>query len=175
MTSLLLRPPLSQLVGEVRAVVQRNLPPQPTADKVASCMRTVLGDPHLLEADQRAGSSDGYCQHLLHVEPDGSFSVVALVWRPGQATPIHDHVCWCSVGVHQGEETEQRYRVENVGGERRLVPTKTMVNPLGTVCGIAPPGDIHQVSNTGLGTAISLHIYGADISRLGNSIRRTYD
>ena len=40
--------------------------------------------------------------------------------------------------------------------------------------GFAPPGDIHRVRNTGDGVAISMHVYGADISRLGNSIRREY-
>jgi len=42
------------------------------------------------------------------------------------------------------------------------------------VSGFAPPGDIHRVRNTGDGVAISMHVYGADISRLGNSIRREY-
>jgi predicted metal-dependent enzyme (double-stranded beta helix superfamily) len=48
------------------------------------------------------------------------------------------------------------------------------VNPSGTVSGFAPPGDIHRVRNTGSTVAISMHVYGADISRLGNSIRREY-
>jgi predicted metal-dependent enzyme (double-stranded beta helix superfamily) len=43
------------------------------------------------------------------------------------------------------------------------------------VSGFAPPGDIHRVRNIGDDTAISLHVYGADITRLGSSIRRTYD
>jgi predicted metal-dependent enzyme (double-stranded beta helix superfamily) len=46
----------------------------------------------VLTAEQRLGSPDGYVSHTLHVEPDGSFSIVALVWRPGQITRIHDHI-----------------------------------------------------------------------------------
>jgi 3-mercaptopropionate dioxygenase len=45
----------------------------------------------------------------------------------------------------------------------------------GSVSAIAPPGDIHRVWNSGETTAISLHVYGADIRRLRSSIRRTYD
>ena len=41
--------------------------------------------------------------------------------------------------------------------------------------GFAPPGDIHRVRNHGRDIAISLHVYGADIGRLGSSVRRTYD
>jgi len=37
------------------------------------------------------------------------------------------------------------------------------------------PGDIHRVRNAGSQTAVSLHIYGTDISRLGSSVRRIYD
>jgi 3-mercaptopropionate dioxygenase len=43
------------------------------------------------------------------------------------------------------------------------------------VAGLVPPGDIHRVGNDGMDTAISLHIYGTDLGRLGSSIRRVYD
>ena len=35
------------------------------------------------------------------------------------------------------------------------------------------PDDIHRVCNTGDGVAITLHVYGADLSN-GTSVRRTY-
>ena len=41
--------------------------------------------------------------------------------------------------------------------------------------GFAPPGDIHRVRNVGDDTAISIHIYGTDVSRIGSSVRRSYD
>ena len=37
------------------------------------------------------------------------------------------------------------------------------------------PGDIHRVHNTGETMAISIHIYGTDITRIGSSARRYYD
>jgi 3-mercaptopropionate dioxygenase len=43
------------------------------------------------------------------------------------------------------------------------------------VSGFAPPGDIHRVRNAGARTAISIHIYGTDVSRIGSSVRRDYD
>jgi predicted metal-dependent enzyme (double-stranded beta helix superfamily) len=60
------------------------------------------------------------------------------------------------------------------GQTGRLVATEDVVNPQGTVCGFAPPGDIHRVVNSGGEPAISIHVYGADIARLGSSIRRVY-
>ena len=46
---------------------------------------------------------------------------------------------------------------------------------VGDVGGFAPPGDIHRVHNTGDTTAISIHIYGTDVTRTGSSVRRYYD
>jgi 3-mercaptopropionate dioxygenase len=91
---------------------------------------------------------------------------------PGQQTMIHDHVAWCVTGVLQGREHEEIFALDD--GREALRLTARNVNPAGAVSGFAPPGDIHRVRNTGDTVAISLHVYGADISRLGNSIRREY-
>ena len=48
-------------------------------------------------------------------------------------------------------------------------------NHVGDVSGFAPPGDIHRVHNSSATTAISIHVYGTDVSRLGSSVRRVYD
>ncbi|WP_019549005.1 cysteine dioxygenase family protein [Streptomyces sulphureus] len=171
-------PRSAALVDEVRAVVGRGLPPDATAHLVGEALAPHLGADDLLTPEQHEGDPHRYRQHLLHAEPDGSFSVVALVWLPGQSTSIHDHVAWCVTGVHHGEEHERRYRLrpaESAAAQARLVPTQDVVSPTGTVAGFAPPGDIHRVWNGGTGTAISLHLYGADVSRLGSSVRRVYE
>lgn len=175
MTATAVRTPLTDLVTRIRAVVARDLSEGETAVEVANYLRPTLTIPGLLTEEQRKGSTEGYTQHVLHVEPDGSFSVVALVWLPGQATPVHDHVSWCAVGVYEGQETETLYRLAGRKGRRQLVVSGHTVNRRGTASGIAPPGDIHHVSNSGTTPAISLHVYGADINRLGSSIRRCYD
>ena len=96
-----------------------------------------------------------------------------MVWQPGQVTPVHDHVTWCVFGVVQGIEYEELYAVSADGSH--LTELGRSQNSCGEVSGFAPPGDIHRVANIGSGVAISLHVYGADITRLGSSIRRTYD
>ncbi|GAA1273798.1 hypothetical protein GCM10009665_71810 [Kitasatospora nipponensis] len=173
-TSVRTTPLADALVAEIREVVARGLAPELTAYLTGERLRRYLAEPALLTAEQRQGDPDRYRQHVLHAEPDGSFSVVALVWLPGQRTAIHDHVSWCVAGVHQGEESERRYRLVPDGATARLAATEDVVNPTGSVCGFAPPGDIHQVYNSCRGTAISIHVYGADVQRLGSSIRRVY-
>jgi predicted metal-dependent enzyme (double-stranded beta helix superfamily) len=109
----------------------------------------------------------------LHVEPDGTFSVVALVTRPGQATSIHDHTTWCVVALVDGVEREERFRLDPAGAH--LIPIGERLDRPGSVSGFAPPGDIHRVTNVGTTVGISLHIYGTDLRRTGSSARRTYD
>ena len=162
---------LGDLIAAVRSVTRQGADWTQTADLVALELRLRLPGPDILTAEQRYGDPLGYRCHLLHADPDGSFSIVALVWRPGQATPVHDHVAWCVTGVIQGTEHEERYELRDDGW---LAVTGTADSPAGDVVGLAPPGDIHRVTNRGAETAISLHIYGTDLSRLGSSIRRVY-
>jgi predicted metal-dependent enzyme (double-stranded beta helix superfamily) len=139
-----------------------------TAQLVAEQLRLHLPSPAVLSAEQRLGSADGYRSQTLHVEPDGSFSILGLVWRPGQVTRIHDHLTWCVFGVLQGIEHEELF-------DENLTLLGTSDNCTGDVNGFAPPGDIHRVRNTGNTTAISLHVYGTDVTRSGSSVRRYYD
>jgi predicted metal-dependent enzyme (double-stranded beta helix superfamily) len=159
---------LTDLVDGVRAAVAVHVDWADTARLVAEQLRRHLPTPDVLTAEQRLGSPDDYSAHNLYVEPDGSFSIVALVWRPGQITRIHDHVTWCVLGVIQGTEHEDVFDADlNLVGRHE--------NQVGDVSGFAPPGDIHRVRNTSDSTAISIHIYGTDITRMGSSARRYYN
>jgi 3-mercaptopropionate dioxygenase len=160
---------LTALVDGVRTAIGKHADWRDTADLVAHELRRHLPSPdEILTAEERLGSADGYRSHTLYVEPDGSFSIIALVWRPGQVTRIHDHVTWCVFGVIQGVEHEELY-----DSDLRLIGRSD--NHVGEVSGFAPPGDIHRVHNTSDGTAISVHIYGTDVTRIGSSVRRYYD
>src|SRR4051812_35560468 len=159
---------LTPLVDGIRVAVERHADWAETAQLVAEELRRHLPTPDVLSAEQRLGSPDGYRGHTLYVEPDGSFSIVGLVWRSGQVTRIHDHLTWCVFGVIQGIEHEDLFDAElNVIGRSD--------NHAGDVSGFAPPGDIHRVHNTARTTAISVHIYGTDVTRTGSSVRRFYD
>jgi 3-mercaptopropionate dioxygenase len=159
------------LVGSIRREVRARGSWQHTADRVAAVLRHHLPGPDLLTREQLGGDPSGYQTHLVHAEPDGSFSVAVMVWLPGQLTPIHDHLTWCVTAVLQGAEYEEIFAVRD--GFLEVVARNR--NAVGAVSGFAPPGDIHQVRNSGTGIAVSMHVYGTDITRVGSSIRREYD
>jgi predicted metal-dependent enzyme (double-stranded beta helix superfamily) len=161
------------LVAAVRQAIAAGGDPWRSADRVARALGRELPGPDNLTPPPLRGDPERYQTHLLHAEPGGLFSIAAMVWRPGQVTPIHDHVSWCVTGVLQGTEYEEIFAPGS--GGRFLAEVSRQENPPGTVTGFAPPGDIHRVRNSSTSVAVSMHIYGADLSRLGSSIRRVYD
>ncbi len=143
---------------------------------IAGRLERLLAQDGWLAAQHQAPGADSYRQHLLYVSPCRGLSVVSLVWRPGQRTPIHDHVAWCIVGVYRGLEHETRYRLVEAGGEQCLVASGAVEAHPGHVEALVPPVDnIHMVTAGGEGLTISIHVYGADIELLGSSIHRRFD
>jgi predicted metal-dependent enzyme (double-stranded beta helix superfamily) len=167
------RAQLDGLAHAVRFAVGKRASWGDTAQLVASALERHLPSPSILTPGQRTGDPETYKTEVLHSEPDGSFSIVALIWRPGQVTPIHDHVTWCVFGVIQGMEREELFELDEQG--TCLVEAGYHVNRTGDVSGFAPPGDIHRIRNASDLPAISIHIYGTDVPRVGSSVRRCYD
>jgi 3-mercaptopropionate dioxygenase len=165
-----LAPTLAELVDRLDDAVRTPRSRLDVPHAVGEALRPFLGRPGLLTLEQETGDPDRYRTHLLHVPDDGAYSLVAAVWRPGQRTPVHDHIAWCVVGVHRGEEHEIRYRLV----DHHLVEAGHTIGPCGEVTVLTPPGDIHAVVNDGTAVAASLHVYGADLRRRGTSVRRCY-
>jgi predicted metal-dependent enzyme (double-stranded beta helix superfamily) len=166
---------LGRLTRSLDALVAADTDTPAIAARAGMLLRPALADPSLLEARHCEPADDRYRQHLVHVHPAGRYSIVALVWRPGQATPIHDHRCWCVVGVWRGLERETTYDLRDDSRSPYLVKRKSVHSAPGEVSVLVPPQeDIHRVENSGTELAISIHVYGDDISVLGSSINREF-
>ena len=159
---------LASLIRGTRAAVAQNKDWATTANLVADYLAHTMPSLDILTPLEQAGSPEHYTSHTLYVDPGGRFSIMAIIWQPGQHTRIHDHVTWCVFGVLQGVEGEDLFDAD-------LHPIGHNANHAGQVSGFAPPGDIHRITNTGDTTAISIHIYGTDVSRIGSSARRYYE
>jgi 3-mercaptopropionate dioxygenase len=162
------RPGLAELVARVRNNADWSSDPGRTARSVADLLRMRPPSVDLLTPAERQGDPAGFARHTLHCEQ--RFSVVAVVWQPGQQTKVHDHITWCAFAVIQGVEHETLYRDDG----DHLTVIGNAVNEVGSATGFAPPGDIHRVHNTGDVTAISVHLYGVDLSNGRSNVRRDY-
>jgi predicted metal-dependent enzyme (double-stranded beta helix superfamily) len=69
------------------------------------------------------------------------FSIIAVVWRPGQLTRIHDHMTWCVFGVIQGVEHEELFDAD-------LNPIGSADNHVGDVSGSSRRRAISTASTT---------------------------
>src|SRR5207245_2100097 len=63
-----------------------------------------------LPAEAFTPRKDRFAMNLLHMPDDEAYSIIGGVWRPGQSTPIHDHLTWALIGVYEGEERETLFR-----------------------------------------------------------------
>jgi predicted metal-dependent enzyme (double-stranded beta helix superfamily) len=172
-----MEPHFDQFLERMDALVTAKDDPHVIADETGHLLAELLEHPEFLEARYREPAAARYRQHLVHVHPLGSYSVVSLVWKPGQATPIHDHRCWCVVGVLQGRERETRYHLyRHQGGDFLLREGESVYSP-GQVCRLVPPDeDIHRVANAGAeGLSISIHVYGTDIGVQHTSINHVFE
>lgn len=154
------------------ALSARTPDPERLAVGVGDMLAHVLEFDHVLERSEMTPDPNRYRQHVLHVDPDGRFSVLALVWLPGQLTPIHDHVAWCVAGILKGRELEHRFTGLPDG---RLRQGERIHNEIGEVSVLTAGPDIHKVACASDDVTVSIHVYGADITRRGTSINLTYD
>jgi predicted metal-dependent enzyme (double-stranded beta helix superfamily) len=171
-------PALDALVARLRETLTGKLASLEAAQAAAECLRDMPAPDEILTAEQQLGAEEDYVQYVLHVNEAPLFSVVGLVWRSGQQTRIHSHVCWGAVGVMQGAEEETTFRLcpeacADESGEHLHKAVFNRYTP-GAVTAFAPPTDIHQVRNGSDRPTISIHVYGADLRVTGTSILRTY-
>ena len=113
---------------------------------------------------------DHYARNAIHIAPSGNLSLFALVWLPGQWTPVHDHGCWGVVGLVRGVLEERSYMsasgdITADSGIRLKRGGVILLNP-GSVSSFVPnPDHIHM---TGVPeerqTCVSLHLYGRNMN-----------
>lgn len=167
---------IGRLTEDIDELLRRFTEPHAIAGRVGEALSRHLDQPGWLPPCFQEPDNDRYRQHLIHVSPCRRFSIVSLVWKPGQCTPIHDHVSWCVVGVYSGLESSTGYQLFEGANGRFLVPTHShTLHPGATDILVPPDEDIHQVTCAGDDLTVSIHIYGADIGKLGNSVNRRFD
>ena len=133
--------------------------------RVAGALAPYLGMTNLLDDDACQCSSDRYVRHLLHAAAD--YTILALVWRPRQMSPVHGHRTWCAFGVHKGWMVETLF----APGEDGAVPRTCVQRCVGSVGhSQADPEAVHRLANLGTETAMSIHVYGAPYDRLANEV-----
>ncbi|WP_292453825.1 cysteine dioxygenase family protein [Methylibium sp.] len=138
---------------------------------VTAALREAGGDTALLSAEQRRGRADRYVRHLLYADPAGRFSVVSLVWGPGQFSPVHGHYTWCGYVVVSGQLHEESYVW--VPDRKVAIQAEATDRGAGGICfSHAGLEEIHRLGNRGDDWAVSVHVYGVDGTRVSSHVNR---
>jgi predicted metal-dependent enzyme (double-stranded beta helix superfamily) len=134
------------------------------ATRLHRAMSDAVGARDWLPHAHRAASPEHYCRHVLAADPQGRYTVVSLVWMPGQASPVHGHLAWCVYAIVAGELSETPYRYDATSAAAR--PMSSRPRRPGEVW-FAQPGltAIHRLGHADpAGTlsepAVSQHVYG---------------
>lgn len=116
-------------------------------------------------------SSQSYTRHVLHADPSGMFTVVALRWDPLQASPVHAHYTWCAYRVLRGVLTESHFEWDR-SLEQAYLFNRIKREAGQSVCGHGGLDFIHRLGNEGDYTAVSIHVYGIDAARISTHVNR---
>ena len=154
--------------------------PEPSVDvgvgaRVMAALRPFLQREALLAPQHCLGDPQAYRRHLLCACPRGTYTALALVWEPGQASPVHGHSAWCAVGVVRGVATEARFSMDDAG-RPRATPDGVLRHEAGAAL-LSRPGDagVHVVRNDEADTLLTIHVYGLDLREDPAAINLFYD
>jgi predicted metal-dependent enzyme (double-stranded beta helix superfamily) len=137
-------------------------------DRIAAALAPGVTDPTAATAEQRVPGDRCYARHIVRGRPAGRFTILALVWMPGQFSPPHAHQTWCAYTVCEG--IADRDGICLRWPPRRRRPCSTADRHAGYACfGEAGLDQIHRLGNAGVRPAISLHVYGVEAAASGRT------
>ncbi|MDA2383503.1 cysteine dioxygenase family protein [Bacillus cereus] len=109
-----------------------------------------------------------YARHLLYEDPLKRFEVLALVWKDGQSTPLHDHDgTWGVEGVFSGRIMVQNFiQTKQLGNSLvYLTHTGNLYLGEGETDKVIPPADCHILEISKNESVITIHVYGKRLEK----------
>jgi len=132
----------------------------PAAPVLVEAMRELAAIGSLLDDEEMIPAEDGYARHILYADPERRFTLLSLVWLPGQFTPVHGHTAWGVVGVYAGTPTEARFSKKDDGAVQKTAylcrPGDVTTTSVGTT-------EMHRIINASADKVVTLHCYGLDL------------
>jgi predicted metal-dependent enzyme (double-stranded beta helix superfamily) len=156
-----IKPALAAYVAAVEDILAGGVDEADVPVRVAAALAPLAAVRDLLEPAQRMGDPQSYARHTLYADPEGRFTVLAIVWQPGQTSCVHGHSAWCAVAVHEGRPSVALYDYEQGYG---ALPGREICCAPGYVTWVHPGvQQPHRLFNADSRVAITLHTYGRDL------------
>lgn len=164
---------LQTFIDDVERVLDTTDDEHEITKRVGELLSDLLTGGYRLPSELTRPSAEHHVNYPLHISADRGWSLAAVVWSPGQRTPVHGHETWGVVGIYAGAEREYRYAKPAADAREPLTPLGDQVWERGqvTVC-CTTDDDVHAVAAVGDVPTVGIHVYGADIGAIE---RRLYD
>jgi predicted metal-dependent enzyme (double-stranded beta helix superfamily) len=163
---------IALLASEIYAACRE--PAEAMGARIKSALADAARDPNLLKPEQRTPQSGCYARHVLFGDAGGLFTILAIVWAPGQFSPAHAHHTWCGYAVVENQLDEMLFRFDPA--QAKAEPVRTEVRVPGYSCYAGAGLDqIHRLGNSGPRPAISIHAYGVERERIATHVNRVMD
>ena len=111
---------------------------------------------------------DRYARRLMHRDPQDRYTVLVMVWDREQGTPLHDHAgTWCVECVYRGRIQVTSFSVRGGDPETDVVQFEketVVMAGVGEAGALIPPFEYHMIENTDAAPAITLHVYGGEMT-----------
>ncbi|PER40367.1 cysteine dioxygenase [Bacillus thuringiensis] len=121
-----------------------------------------------LPLDKQKANLTQYARHLLYEDPLKRFEVLALVWKDGQSTPLHDHDgTWGVEGVFSGRIMVQNFiKTKQLGNSLVYLTHKgNLYLGEGETDKVIPPADCHILEISKNESVITIHVYGKQLEK----------
>jgi 3-mercaptopropionate dioxygenase len=150
-------------IKAVTDLIESNLSKKQIVCEIEQLLEELLEKKTWLPLEKQKANSAQYARHLLYEDPLKRFEVLALVWKDGQSTPLHDHDgTWGVEGVFSGRIMVQNFiQTKQLGNSRfYLTHTGNLYLGEGETDKVIPPADCHILEISKNESVITVHVYG---------------
>lgn len=152
---------------DLTRLIDQDTPAEKCVTIVRERCETLLRKGLELKDEFRVVVPGQYSRNLVYRDPRGIFVVLALLWKPGTKSAIHDHASWGVMGTYTSAMEVTNYdRVDDGGtpGYAQLKEREVIPSGEGHVEVVLPPKvDIHRMANPTDRQTITLHTYGREV------------
>ena len=123
---------------------------------------------------QRTPQSGCYARHVLFSDAGGLFTILAIVWAPGQFSSRTRITPGAAMRSTKIRSTRRCSGFDPAQGKAEPVRTEVRVPGYSCYAG-AGLDQIHRLGNSGPRPAISIHAYGVERERIATHVNRVVD
>ncbi|MBO9131487.1 cysteine dioxygenase family protein [Bacillus sp. 165] len=152
-----------KFIEDITTVVETTENDDNIVNEVESLLGKLVSASSWLPIDKQTPEENRYARHSLYHDALDRFEVIALVWNPGQSTPLHDHDgTWGVEGVISGRVKVQNFlQIDTLSDDLvKLYYTGSVTLGEKSTGQLLPPADCHILTAEGNEKAVTIHIYG---------------